>query len=1074
MHNLLQAFRGGVDTSTALGVHYGRYPAFGLQLFSRYGLPWLLLLFGFVGIPGLYYANIIDIEQVNKLGRFLCFALAALSLDLIWGYGGMLCLCQFLFISLGGYAMGMFLAHHGDIEGVIDANNWGKIPACLFVVYPGQVGQTEAEWTVPLTWKPFWNIWWTLGLGMLIPGFVAGLIGFFMFRSRVRGVFFAIVTQAIVLAAWNVFTLNNMKFGGTNGVTDFNRIILSSKEKIAIDVDPKKLKAHGLTRDDVKRALVEKQQQIAEAYKKQIDARQRIVKESKFVYGKVHVASTVSELSGPVDVVVTQDDGSQNSAHRFSVALARSLHVWHARDEFRKVELPKADGSRVRLPDVADVDIDGFDLTDKNVKLALYVVTFAALVVAFLLCRLLMKSRIGRVLIAVRDNENRLRFSGYEPYVFKTFIFFLSGMIAGLAGILYAPQARIYTPQYLEPRWSIMVVIWVAVGGRGTLSGPILGALGVNYLYDYLTSASPDTWPFVLGGLFIAVTLFLPDGLMGVWHKWLSLRVRPSINLPVPATIPPRPAPSVDLSDQQKRWDGVVTACGVLTLLIGTYVAWTLFKYGGPFEYTVAGESGPQVVKGLMAQRSGSGVVVGLLLVFMAFCGVMQVPAGIGMLLGKPWGSQVVARILTFQIALFIAVVAWGFYIRPLHFGGRDFELTRRADAEIRQVELEKTGRGELQQGEISWGAKAKLMAWGAVDWFGSGTDKLVDINARGKEKRELGLLENAPWCALFSVWALPVLFLISRSSVKKLYDRIAPDETEEDVSDSVGDEHVPDSVDEPAKVGEEEESGFRQRLSRIAVRGASVTTSKSLLDSPLMRVENIKVLFDGFKALDIYDFRVPHYELNVIIGPNGAGKTTLCDVISGKTRVTEGRVYFAGEDITGIPEVDIARLGVGRKFQTPTVFESLTVYQNMELALPGRDRLIHNFGNRATPEERDQISGMLNRVRLNSESDRQVRYLSHGQRQWLEISMLILSSPRLLLVDEPAAGLTDEETALTAELLLELKDEHSVIVIEHDMEFVRLLNSPVTVLNEGKIMAQGTMEEVQSNPEVIEAYLGR
>jgi urea transport system ATP-binding protein len=172
--------------------------------------------------------------------------------------------------------------------------------------------------------------------------------------------------------------------------------------------------------------------------------------------------------------------------------------------------------------------------------------------------------------------------------------------------------------------------------------------------------------------------------------------------------------------------------------------------------------------------------------------------------------------------------------------------------------------------------------------------------------------------------------------------------------------------------------------------------------------------------------------------------------------------------------ETDIALMGVGRKFQTPTIYDSLTVYQNMELALPDSQGLAHNLWHSTSREEHDRIFEMLRRVRLDDDAYRLVQALSHGQRQWLEISMLILSSPKLLLVDEPAAGLTDEETILTAELLLELQEEHSIIVIEHDMDFVRLLNAPVTVLNEGLIMAQGSMEEVQADEKVVEAYLGR
>jgi urea transport system ATP-binding protein len=238
--------------------------------------------------------------------------------------------------------------------------------------------------------------------------------------------------------------------------------------------------------------------------------------------------------------------------------------------------------------------------------------------------------------------------------------------------------------------------------------------------------------------------------------------------------------------------------------------------------------------------------------------------------------------------------------------------------------------------------------------------------------------------------------------------------------------------------------------------------------------LKDVVVSFDGFKALDVKEFAVHFNDLRVVIGPNGAGKTTLCDVISGKTRVKSGKVYFNRAEVTHEPDVEIARRGVGRKFQTPTVFDSLTVYENMELALPGRRGVWRNLFARRTRSERDRIVPLLRRVHLADELDTEARYLSHGQRQWLEISMLIVAGPKLLLVDEPAAGLTDRETELTAELLLELRGQHTIIVIEHDMEFVRRLDARVTVLNEGRVLAEGSMREVQSHPDVIEAYLGR
>jgi len=271
-----------------------------------------------------------------------------------------------------------------------------------------------------------------------------------------------------------------------------------------------------------------------------------------------------------------------------------------------------------------------------------------------------------------------------------------------------------------------------------------------------------------------------------------------------------------------------------------------------------------------------------------------------------------------------------------------------------------------------------------------------------------------------------------------------------------------------------------------------------------LVFLMDVTAVFDGFKALDIHNLGIGHNELRVVVGPNGAGKSTMCDVISGMTRPATGKVFFDGQEITQKSDTQIAQMGVGRKFQIPNVFDSLTVWENMLLALPNPARqvgsakwrearaavgkpnsparvamntmasIVLNMGGRETTENCDRIRAILKRVRLMDAINIPARYLSHGQRQWLAISSLILKSPKLLLVDEPAAGLTDSETALTGELLLELKHEHTIIVIEHDMEFVRSLNSRVTVLNEGQVLAEGSLDEVSRNPEVIEAYLGR
>ncbi len=253
-----------------------------------------------------------------------------------------------------------------------------------------------------------------------------------------------------------------------------------------------------------------------------------------------------------------------------------------------------------------------------------------------------------------------------------------------------------------------------------------------------------------------------------------------------------------------------------------------------------------------------------------------------------------------------------------------------------------------------------------------------------------------------------------------------------------------------------------------------SVVSQHFWADRFLLFVENVTAVFDGFKALDIEAFGIEHGEIRVIIGPNGAGKTTFVDVVTGKTSPTTGHVYYAGEEITKLQETDIALRGIGRKFQTPTVFDSLTTFENMELALPGHKRAFSDLVARVTVDEREHIESILDRVRLLEYRDREAKYLSHGQRQWLAISVLMISDPKLLLIDEPAAGLTDSETELTVELLKELREHHTIVVVEHDMEFVRQLDTRVTVLNEGRIMAEGSLDEVKQNGEVIEAYLGR
>jgi urea transport system ATP-binding protein len=244
---------------------------------------------------------------------------------------------------------------------------------------------------------------------------------------------------------------------------------------------------------------------------------------------------------------------------------------------------------------------------------------------------------------------------------------------------------------------------------------------------------------------------------------------------------------------------------------------------------------------------------------------------------------------------------------------------------------------------------------------------------------------------------------------------------------------------------------------------------------SALLYLDGITVSFDGFKALNELSFIIEPREMRAIIGPNGAGKTTMMDVVTGKTRPDAGDVYFAQGryDLSKLDETEIAELGIGRKFQKPTVFEMHTVEDNILLALKSDRRPRATLFWRQSGEDESRIDGILQITRLASLRDRVAGSLSHGQKQWLEIGMLLMQNPELLLVDEPVAGMTPHEIERTAGLLLSLAGEHSVVVVEHDMSFVRSIARRVTVLHEGRVIAEGDMDKVQKDPRVIEVYLG-
>jgi urea transport system ATP-binding protein len=263
---------------------------------------------------------------------------------------------------------------------------------------------------------------------------------------------------------------------------------------------------------------------------------------------------------------------------------------------------------------------------------------------------------------------------------------------------------------------------------------------------------------------------------------------------------------------------------------------------------------------------------------------------------------------------------------------------------------------------------------------------------------------------------------------------------------------------------------GHDAGYSRIATPG-----EVDVAHGRILYLEDVNVSFDGFKAINNLSLDIAPGELRCIIGPNGAGKTTMMDIITGKTRPDSGTVFFGSTiDLLRYNESQIAQMGIGRKFQKPTVFEQLTVFENLELVLKTDKRVKPSMFFKLDSTQSDRLAEVLHTIHLADSMNRMAGNLSHGQKQWLEIGMLLTQDPKLLLLDEPVAGMTDEETARTAELFLTLKGKHSLMVVEHDMSFIRSISEIVTVLCDGSVLAQGTLDQVQNDERVIEVYLGR
>ena len=279
--------------------------------------------------------------------------------------------------------------------------------------------------------------------------------------------------------------------------------------------------------------------------------------------------------------------------------------------------------------------------------------------------------------------------------------------------------------------------------------------------------------------------------------------------------------------------------------------------------------------------------------------------------------------------------------------------------------------------------------------------------------------------------------------------------------------------------------SAANERRARLEAQAAAAGVSDvghpdemgqlDLSHGVVLYLDDISVSFDGFKALNNLSLAIDAGELRCVIGPNGAGKTTMMDVITGKTRPDVGKAFFGQTiDLTRLTEAQIAHAGIGRKFQKPTIFEHHTAFENLELAMKADKRVRRTLFAKLSGGERERIAATLERIRLLESADREAGLLSHGQKQWLEIGMLLMQEPRLLLLDEPVAGMSDEETERTAELFVSLAGEHSLVVVEHDMAFIKTISRKVTVLHEGSVLAEGTLDTVQNDQRVVEVYLGR
>ena len=455
---------------------------------------------------------------INLYGKYLCYAMLAISVDLLWGYTGLLSLGQCLFFALGGYAWGMYLML---LIGKLGQYRSNLPDFMVFLGYP----------QLPADWVPFKHLWFAVLAVICVPGLVALVFGFLAFRSRIRGVYFSILTQALTYAACLMFFRNDFTFGGNNGLTDF-KYILGTPALTAADIqDPA--------------ALAGKLKSGSDGV-------------SKFIW---------SQLSPNTQQVVT-DFAAGQPAGPVKQALADDINTLMASQQlydpkrFAGITVPpnviklitpdlrdaqRLQVNRILLQDAYPAAIArrsslGYVVNSNATQRTLYILTVLLLLGTYLLCRWLTATKFGKVQRAIRDSENRVLFSGYSTANFKLFVFVLAAIIAGLAGALYVPQVGIINPSDMATDKSLEAVVWVAVGGRGTLIGPVLGAFLINAMKSWATRAYPDLWLLFLGLTFILVTLFMPKGIVGLpaqfgalKRKWFSPKSAPAAAAELPS-----------------------------------------------------------------------------------------------------------------------------------------------------------------------------------------------------------------------------------------------------------------------------------------------------------------------------------------------------------------------------------------------------------------------------------------------------------------------------------------------------------------------------------------------------------